>query len=137
MNHTLIYTLSEIENAAKFVLDNISSNIILLDGDMGSGKTTLVKAIVNALGSADEVSSPTFALVNEYHTPSKKVYHFDLYRLNDEVEALDFGIEEYLSDSNAYVFIEWADIISDLLPNNSQKIRIIVKDFETRELQIQ
>jgi len=136
MNHTLIYTLPEIEMAAKFVLNNISSNIVLLDGDMGSGKTTLVKAIVKALGSADEVSSPTFALINEYHTPTKKVYHFDLYRLNDEIEALDFGIEEYLSDNNAYVFIEWADIISDLLPNNSQKIRIIVKDFETRELQI-
>jgi len=103
---------------------------------MGSGKTTLIKALVKALGGTDVASSPTFSIVNEYETASKKVYHFDLYRLNDEIEALDFGFEEYISDPNILVFIEWAEVVKNLLSDNSQKIRIIVKDFETRELQI-
>jgi tRNA threonylcarbamoyladenosine biosynthesis protein TsaE len=133
----MVYHFSEIDKAAAYIIQNIQSNVILMDGEMGSGKTTLIKEIVRQLGSKDEVSSPTFALVNEYKTPDKTIYHFDLYRLNDEIEALDFGIEEYLSDPNAYVFIEWADVIENLLPENSQKIRIIVRNFDTRELQIQ
>ncbi len=132
----ITYTLSEIDRAAKFVLDHLTSNIVWLEGEMGSGKTTLVKAIVRLLGSKDEVSSPTFAIVNEYATPKNKIYHFDLYRLEDETEALDFGIEEYFYDNNSYSFIEWAKIIETILPEHSQKIRIIVKDFQTRELQI-
>ena len=133
----MIYNFSEIEKAATYIIQNIKSNVILIDGAMGSGKTTLIKEIVRQLGSKDEVSSPTFALVNEYITPDKTVYHLDLYRLNNEIEAMDFGIEEYLSNPNAYVFIEWADVIENLLPENSQKIRIIVRNFDTRELQIQ
>ena len=130
------YTLNEIDQAAEFVLKNSRSRIILLDGEMGSGKTTLIKAMVKQLGSDDEANSPTFAIVNEYRTPDFPIYHFDLYRLNDFYEALDFGIEEYLSQPDAYVFIEWADIIAEILPENSQKIRIIVKEKETRVLQI-
>jgi tRNA threonylcarbamoyladenosine biosynthesis protein TsaE len=133
----MVYHFSEIDKAAAYIIQNIQSNVILMDGEMGSGKTTLIKEIVRQLGSKDEVSSPTFALVNEYKASDKTIYHFDLYRLNDEIEALDFGIEEYLSDPNAYVFIEWFDIIENLLPENSQKIRIIVRNFDTRELQIQ
>ena len=132
----LKYTLSEIEKAARFILKNTHSNIWLFDGEMGSGKTTLIKEIVKLLGAEDQANSPTFAIVNEYHTPDKKIYHFDLYRLKHAEEALDFGIEEYFDNPDAYVFIEWADIIENLLPANSQKIRIIVKDFQTRELQI-
>jgi tRNA threonylcarbamoyladenosine biosynthesis protein TsaE len=133
----MVYHFTEIDKAATYIIQNIKSNVILMDGEMGSGKTTLIKEIVRQLGSKDEVSSPTFALVNEYKASDKTIYHFDLYRLNDEIEALDFGIEEYLSDPNAYVFIEWADVIENLLPENSQKIRIIVRNFDTRELQIQ
>jgi len=132
----LTYSLNELDKAAKFVLNNSKSRILLLDGDMGSGKTTLIKAMVKQLGSDDEANSPTFAIVNEYRTPDFPIYHFDLYRLNDFYEALDFGIEEYLSQPDAYVFIEWADIIAEILPENSQKIRIIVKENETRVLQI-
>ncbi len=133
----MVYHFTEIDKAAAYIIQNIKSNVILMDGEMGSGKTTLIKEIVRQLGSKDEVSSPTFALVNEYKASDKTIYHFDLYRLNDEIEALDFGIEEYLSDPNAYVFIEWFDVIENLLPENSQKIRIIVRNFDTRELQIQ
>ncbi len=132
----LTYTLNELDKAAKFVLNNSKSRILLLDGDMGSGKTTLIKAMVKQLGSDDEANSPTFAIVNEYRTSDFPIYHFDLYRLKDFYEALDFGIEEYLSQPDAYVFIEWADIIAEILPENSQKIRIIVKENETRVLQI-
>jgi len=132
----LEYSLPEIEKAARFVLDNIRFHVVLFDGEMGSGKTTLIKEIVKLLGAKDEANSPTFAIVNEYHTPNQKIFHFDLYRLNDFEEALDFGIEEYLDADNSYVFIEWADVIENILPANSQKIRIIVKDFQTREIQI-
>ena len=130
------FTLNEINAIANFVLKNSKSRIILLDGNLGSGKTTLIKAMVKQLGSDDEANSPTFAIVNEYRTPDFPIYHFDLYRLKDFYEALDFGIEEYLSQPDAYVFIEWADIIADILPENSQKIRILVKENEMRVLQI-
>jgi len=137
MGKSIVYGIDDIENAAKFIMDNMVSNILLFEGDMGSGKTTLIKELSKLLGAQDEVSSPTFSLVNEYFiTDQKKIYHFDLYRLNDEFEALDFGFEEYLDQPMSYVFIEWPDLIMDLLPKNSQKIRIIVKDFQTRELQI-
>jgi len=135
--HQLTYQLSDIEEAARFVIRHLHSHVILLEGEMGSGKTTIIKEIAKQLGSSDEVSSPTFAIVNEYETPEKKIYHFDLYRLKDELEALDFGIEEYLSDQEAYSFIEWPEKIENILPANSQKIRIIVKDFQTRKLQIE
>ncbi len=130
------YQLHDLPKVVKFILDNTKSKIILFDGPMGSGKTTLIKALVKELGATDEASSPTFSIVNEYVTPQHKIYHFDLYRLKDFYEALDFGIEEYLDDSQAYVFIEWPDIIEPILPENSQKIRIIVKDNKTRDLQI-
>ncbi len=136
MSFKIEYSLDEIDRIVPKILDNLYTNIILLDGEMGSGKTTLVKHLVKNLGGTDEVSSPTFALVNEYQTPDKKIYHFDLYRLEDETEALDFGIEEYFADENALIFIEWPQIIETYIPENSQKIRIIVKNSDTRILEI-
>jgi len=136
MSFKIEYSLDKIDKFIPKILDNIHSNIILLLGEMGSGKTTLVKHLVKNLGGIDEVSSPTFALVNEYQTPDKKIYHFDLYRLKDETEALDFGIEEYFADENALIFIEWPQIIETYIPENSQKIRIIVKNSDTRILEI-
>ncbi len=130
------YHLDELPETARFLLQNTQSRIWLFDGEMGSGKTTLIKQVVKELGGDDRVSSPTFSIVNEYITPNYKVYHFDLYRLEDEMEALDFGIEEYFDTADAYVFIEWPDKIPNLLPANSQKIRIIVTDFLNRNLQI-
>ncbi len=130
------YQLKDVDKVARHILENTQSRILLFDGVMGSGKTTLIKSLVKALGAVDDANSPTFSIVNEYKTPQYTIYHFDLYRLNDPYEALDFGIEEYFADENAYIFIEWPDMIAEFLPENSQKIRIIVKDFETRELQI-
>ncbi len=108
--------------------------IVFLHGDLGAGKTTFVKKLVAMLGSEEEASSPTYSLVNEYMLPSGKLYHIDLYRLNDTHEAQDMGIEEYL-DSGEYCFIEWPTIIEHLvgqavviniepLEDNSRKFEI-------------
>lgn len=90
---------------------------------MGTGKTTLVKSLVKTLGSTDNVSSPTFSLVNEYRADTDKIFHFDFYRINHIEEALDMGFEEYL-DQNARVFIEWPDIVLPLVPKSHTTINI-------------
>ncbi len=132
----ITYDLREIDQAADFLLRHTKNKIILFDAPMGSGKTTLIKALAKQLGALDEANSPTFSIVNEYKLPNGKIYHFDLYRLKDFYEALDFGIEEYLDQPQAYIFIEWPDIIEEILPTDSQKIRIIVNENDSRELQI-
>ncbi len=132
----LTYNLEQIDTAATFLLHHTKSKIILFDAAMGSGKTTLIKAMAKHLGAFDEANSPTFSIVNEYETPDAKIYHFDLYRLKNFYEALDFGIEEYFDDPQAYIFIEWPKVIEAILPLNSQKIRIIVNENDSRELQI-
>ena len=90
---------------------------------MGAGKTTFIKEFVKALGTTDEISSPTFSIVNEYDTERGKVYHFDFYRLNHEDEALDFGIEEYLY-SNQYCLMEWPNKIANFIPDEHHTITI-------------
>lgn len=96
----------------------------LFEGEMGAGKTTLIKALCRALGVVSMVQSPTFSIVNEYTThEGKSVYHFDCYRLRNEAEALDFGIEEYF-DSGNYCFIEWPERITALWPATYYAIRI-------------
>jgi len=136
MKKSFEYKLDEIKKIVPEIFKNLDSKILLFDGPMGSGKTTLIKEMVRYLGSEDEASSPTFSIVNEYKTPENKIYHFDLYRLEDEIEALDFGIEEYFDDNNAWIFIEWPQIIAPFIPQNSQKIRIIVKNSNTRRIEI-
>jgi tRNA threonylcarbamoyladenosine biosynthesis protein TsaE len=85
------------------------ARIFLFEGPMGAGKTTLIKAICRKLGSVDNLSSPTYAIVNEYSSPAGKLYHFDLYRIKSDSELYDIGFEEYLTGSN-YCFIEWPEI---------------------------
>ncbi len=137
MKKSIEYTLENINTIVPEIFNSLKSKIILFDGEMGSGKTTLIKEMTKYLGSEDEASSPTFSIVNEYRTPESKIYHFDLYRLEDETEALDFGIEEYFADKKAWIFIEWPQIISEFIPENSQKIRIIVKNSTTRRIEIE
>ena len=93
----ITYTLKDLEKVAKQIMKAATSKVLLFDADMGMGKTTLIKAIVRVLGSIDSVSSPTFSLVNEYKTEKHTIYHFDLYRVQNEEELYDFGIEEYLN----------------------------------------
>ena len=129
------YFVNDIEGVAKSILQNVTSKIILVFGDMGSGKTTLIKAIAKALGSIDEASSPTFSIVNEYKTTNDKIYHFDLYRLKNLEEAYNFGIEEYLY-SNHWVIIEWPEIIEDLLPKESNRLDIVINTDQSRSIEL-
>jgi tRNA threonylcarbamoyladenosine biosynthesis protein TsaE len=112
----ITFSLDEINVVAKKILEQNPNKIILFHGNMGVGKTTLIKKITNELGVYGATSSPTFSLVNEYHTNDNQlVYHFDFYRLKTETEALDMGVDEYLYSGN-WCFIEWADKISNLVP---------------------
>ncbi len=103
----------------------------IFEGEMGAGKTTTIKAICKILNVTDHVSSPTFSIVNEYKTTDEHtIYHFDFYRLKNEQEALDFGIEEYF-DSNNLCLMEWAEKIPHLLPEHCYSI-IIQSDQQSR-----
>lgn len=119
------HDLHEMELAGKTLAGHLKSvNVVAIDGEMGAGKTTLVKFVCAALGVQDEVSSPTFSLVNEYVTlEGKSIYHFDLYRLESPEEALDFGIEEYL-ESGKLCLIEWPENLGGYMPDNASRIKI-------------
>lgn len=130
------YTLSDIESVARELLNQTPGRIFLFYGAMGVGKTTLIKALVKTLGVKDTVSSPTFSLVNEYRTnENKSVFHFDFYRINDEVEALDMGIEEYF-DTDAYCFVEWPEKIINLLPLHAVSVSIKKIEGELRKIEV-
>ncbi|WP_245584995.1 tRNA (adenosine(37)-N6)-threonylcarbamoyltransferase complex ATPase subunit type 1 TsaE [Psychroserpens burtonensis] len=131
----LEYHIEDIEVVAKQILDHISSRTILFYGDMGAGKTTLIKSLVKLLGSDDDVSSPTFSIVNEYNIKDKSIYHFDLYRINDEEEALNFGFEDYLYTAN-WLFIEWPQNAQNLLPEDINTIEILHKSKNSRSLKL-
>jgi len=130
---TLTYELSEIDSIAMQLLAQVKSKTLLFYGDMGAGKTTLIKALVKALGAPDLASSPTFSLVNEYQTDQGKIFHFDFYRIEDEMEALDMGIEDYLN-LDTWKFIEWPQKIEKLLDEDVQKLEVLVINEGTRML---
>lgn len=105
-------------------------------GAMGSGKTTIIKAICEVLGAVDIATSPTFTLVNEYKTiTGDSLYHFDFYRIRKTEEVFDFGIEEYFA-SGSYCFMEWPELVEDILPSGTVKIRITVTDDDQRILHL-
>jgi tRNA threonylcarbamoyladenosine biosynthesis protein TsaE len=107
--------------------------IFLFYGDMGAGKTTLIKELCKCLGIADKVTSPTFAIVNEYAGEKNNSYHFDFYRLKKQEEALDMGYEEYFYSGN-YCFIEWPEKIPDLLPEAYVSVKITVLENNSRQV---
>lgn len=120
----LIYTLEELQKAANFIIENTNSKILLFYGEMGVGKTTLIKEIFKELGVMDSMNSPTFSLVNEYATDDKEsVFHFDFYRIEEEEEAMDMGVEEYF-DRETWCLIEWPQNIKNLLPLNTCEIHL-------------
>ncbi len=119
--------------AAEIISFSANGRIFLFHGDMGAGKTTLIKALCQCLGTEETVTSPTFSIVNEYIGAANKIYHFDFYRLKNQSEALDMGYEEYFY-SDAYCFIEWPEKIPDLLPDHYINIKINVIDSDSRQI---
>ncbi len=137
MKHRIVIpSLQDIDTAAEAFLDEIDGHrIIALYAPMGAGKTTFTTAVCRRLGvREDAVSSPTFAIVNEYRTAAgEPLYHFDFYRISKPQEALDIGLYEYL-DSGALCMMEWAENIADLLPDETIVVTITVLPDESRVL---
>jgi tRNA threonylcarbamoyladenosine biosynthesis protein TsaE len=128
-----IKTIEELPNAAEFLMEEIKNHrICAFYGEMGAGKTTLIKEICKKLEVTDQVNSPTFSIINEYHTKTGEVvFHFDFYRLKNEEELLDLGYEDYLFSGNICL-IEWPEKIEDYLPPEACRIQIAVKPNGTR-----
>ena len=130
------FSLHQLEEVAQKILDENPNKVILFHGEMGVGKTTLIKQLCRNLGVTDATSSPTFSLVNEYETTADQlVYHFDFYRLNKETEALDMGIDDYLYSGN-WCFIEWAEKIPNLIPESHSVITISLLEDGSRTLEL-
>ena len=110
----ITFSLDEIKAVASKLITHFSEKTILFYGDMGVGKTTLIKELARELGVTDTLSSPTFSIVNEYQAKNNLLYHFDCYRLGSEQEAFDIGIEDYLNAGH-YAFIEWPQNIGGFL----------------------
>lgn len=138
MFQTQITHLSALQESARLLLDNFPNDrIFAFYGAMGAGKTTFIKAICHELGSNDYVTSPTFALINEYSTTEGSViYHFDFYRIKKLEEAFDLGYEDYIYSGN-YCFIEWPEMIEQLLPEGIVEVRIKEGDKGIRLVEAQ
>jgi len=128
--------LADLEEAARQVLHFAGSEkILVFEGDMGAGKTTLIKSLADALGVRETVSSPTFSIVNEYDANGQSIYHFDFYRIKSIREAYDIGYEEYFY-SGQYCLIEWPERIEELLPEHYIRVRIQTLSQTERELSL-
>ena len=122
------YKLNQLEETSLKVTQNFNHKIILISGEMGVGKTTLIKQILIGLNVIDNISSPTFSIINEYTTKSKDlVYHMDFYRINKIEELEEIGFFEYLESGNL-CFIEWGDIIEDIIGENYNKFKLTESD---------
>ena len=133
---SLEYQLDKIDEVAETVLSEIQPSPLCFYGEMGVGKTTLIKAILQQLDAVDLGNSPTFGLVNEYHNNQGELlaYHFDFYRINSLEEAMDIGLEEYFT-RGVYVFMEWPEKIEELLPDEYHKISVYFVDENTRRIE--
>ena len=132
------YNEDELQEVARKLLSNFGNiNVWCFDAEMGAGKTTQIKKICEEKGVQDEMSSPTFSIVNEYLTDKgEEIYHFDFYRLEDVEEAIDIGLEEYLFSGNLCL-LEWPEIIEPLLPDEYLQISIKLVGDNTRSLTTQ
>jgi len=132
----IVFSLDQIQEVAEQIITQNPKKIILFNGEMGVGKTTLIKQLCKTLGVEDATSSPTFSLVNEYYTSDNQiVYHFDFYRLNKETEALDMGVDDYLYSGN-WCFIEWSEKISSLIPEEHSIVTIELQADGKRNLHL-
>jgi tRNA threonylcarbamoyladenosine biosynthesis protein TsaE len=131
----IISNLRHLDDCAKIFLSLTSgSKIFAFSGVMGAGKTTIIKAICEALEAKDIVTSPTFTIVNEYKTLSgDSIFHIDFFRIKNMEEVFDFGLEEYF-ESGSYCFMEWPEIVEEILPPDTLMVKILVDDKEQRIL---
>ena len=130
------YSLSDVNRIAKDIIKSSIQKTLLFHGEMGVGKTTLIKEICKELGTDDITSSPTFSIVNEYKTKmNDTIYHFDFYRINNEGEAYNIGVEDYF-DSDAWCLIEWPSVIQNLLPLDYVNIHLSELDDGQRNIQL-
>jgi tRNA threonylcarbamoyladenosine biosynthesis protein TsaE len=131
----LIKDKSHLPAAAKKLLKHAGeSKVFAFYGSMGAGKTTIIKAICKQLGAIDVISSPTFTIVNEYRTlKGETIYHIDFYRIKKQEEVFDFGVEEYLT-GESYCFMEWPELIPDILTQGTVSVRITVDEDDQRTL---
>ena len=130
------YSIKNLPLIASEIISSVKSKKLLFYGQMGVGKTTLIKEICNQLGVLDTICSPTFSLVNEYKTiKESKIFHFDFYRIKDEEEVLDIGIEEYF-DTDSWCLVEWPENIENLLPLDVVQIHLSILDVGQRNVQI-
>ncbi len=130
----LIYKLSELEKASNFVLKNVSRDIILISGEVGTGKTTLIKEYCKLIGVEEIVNSPTYTLINEYQNMRRKIVHMDLYRVKDINEINELGLFEYLEKN--IVIIEWPEIILKMIDIKYSLINITFINEKERKLSI-
>ena len=134
MNNKIKFKLSEINQTTKLITREISNfSVILLRGELGSGKTTIVSSILKELGVTENITSPTFSIVNQYKISGKKINHFDLYRVKSELELDVIGFDEYFDDFSIS-FIEWPEIAINRIYENYLDIYIKFIDDTTREI---
>ncbi|MFB3386993.1 tRNA (adenosine(37)-N6)-threonylcarbamoyltransferase complex ATPase subunit type 1 TsaE [Flavobacterium sp. LAR06] len=132
----IVFLLDQIQEVAEQIIASNPKKIILFNGEMGVGKTTLIKQLCKSLGVDGATSSPTFSLVNEYYTSNNQIiYHFDFYRLNKETEALDMGVDDYLYSGN-WCFIEWSEKIASLIPEEHSTVTIELSEEGKRKLEL-
>ena len=130
----LIYKLSELKKASNFLLKNVNHDIILISGEVGTGKTTLIKEYCKLIGVEETVNSPTYTLINEYQNKRGKIVHMDLYRVKDINEINELGLFEYLE--NNIVIIEWPEIILKMIDIKYSMINITFINEKERKLSI-
>lgn len=133
MAEITIDSLSDLPKVAQMLLEQLNGrNVVAFFAPMGAGKTTLISALMEYLGSQDTVTSPTFALVNQYYTAERQtVFHFDFYRINSIAEAFDMGYEEYFY-SGDLCLVEWPEKVEQLLPDDTMVVQIEVINPTTR-----
>jgi tRNA threonylcarbamoyladenosine biosynthesis protein TsaE len=132
----IVFTIEQLESVAQQIIAQQPQKVILFHGEMGVGKTTLIKQLCKTLGVSEATSSPTFSLVNEYEiSKNQLVYHFDFYRLKNEMEALDMGADDYFYSGN-WCFIEWAEKIPNLIPEDHSVVTIELFPDGKRQLQL-
>lgn len=128
MNQYLCKTPDELNSIAQALIESHpNARLFAFRGQMGAGKTTFIKTVCAFLGCTEPVTSPTFAIVNEYQGAKSVIYHFDFYRLKNSLEALNIGFEEYI-DSGNYCLMEWPEVVEDILPKNIIEVTINVDE---------